>query len=87
MYTTPHNFNTTVTFDEQAKWLVMARGPIAIACNLSERRQQTPLSTGKDARIILASEKEVQLVGDRVELPPDSVAIIEAVGIGSAMRQ
>jgi maltooligosyltrehalose trehalohydrolase len=78
----------TVTFDEQAKWLVMARGPIALACNLSERRQQTPLSTGKDARILLASEKEIQLAGDGVELPPDSVAVIDAIGNrGAAMRQ
>ncbi|HEX2241860.1 MAG TPA: malto-oligosyltrehalose trehalohydrolase, partial [Gammaproteobacteria bacterium] len=71
----------TVTFDERAKWLVMGRGPIAIACNLSERRQQTPLSTGKDARILLASDKEIQLAGDQVDLPAESVAIIEAVGI------
>jgi maltooligosyltrehalose trehalohydrolase len=70
----------TATFDEQAKWLVMARGPIALACNLSERRQQTPLSTRKDARILLASEKEIQLSGDGVELPPDSVAVVEAIG-------
>ncbi len=78
----------SVTFDEQAKWLVMARGPIAVACNLSERRQQTPLSTGKNAHILLASEKEIQLVGEGVELPPDSVAIVEAIGNrGSAMRQ
>jgi hypothetical protein len=66
----------------------MARGPIAVACNLSERRQRTPLSTGKDARILLASEKEIQLNDDSVELPPDSVAIVEAIGnCGSAMRQ
>jgi maltooligosyltrehalose trehalohydrolase len=78
----------TVTFDEQAKWLVMARGPIALACNLSERRQQTPLSTGKDARILLASEKEIQLVGNGIELAPESVAIVEAIGHrGSAIRQ
>jgi maltooligosyltrehalose trehalohydrolase len=78
----------SVTFDDQAKWLVMARGPIAVACNLSERRQRTPLSTGKDARILLASEKEIQLNDDSVELPPDSVAIVEAIGnCGSAMRQ
>ena len=76
------------TFDEQAKWLVMARGPITVACNLSERRQRMPLRTGKDARILLASEKEIQLLGDGVELPPDSVAIIEAIGNrGSATRQ
>ena len=78
----------SVTFDEQAKWLVMARGPIAVACNLSQRRQQTPLSTGKEARILLASEKETQLVANRVELPPDSVAVVEANGNrGSATRQ
>jgi maltooligosyltrehalose trehalohydrolase len=70
----------SVTFDEQDKWLVMARGPIAIACNLSERRQQTPLSTGKDARILLASEKEIQPAGNGVELPPDSVAVVETIG-------
>ena len=68
----------TVTFDEQAKWLVMARGSITLTCNLSERRQLMPVSIGKDARILLASEKEIQLAGDGVELPPDSVAIIEA---------
>jgi maltooligosyltrehalose trehalohydrolase len=78
----------TVTFDEKAKWLVMARGPIALACNLSERRQQMPLSSGKDARILLASEKEIQLAGDGVELPPDSVAVVDAIGNrGSAKRQ
>jgi maltooligosyltrehalose trehalohydrolase len=77
----------TVTFDEQAKWLVMARGPIALACSLSERRQLTPLSIGKDARILLASEKEIQLAGDGVELPPDSVAIIEDRHRDFAMRQ
>ena len=78
----------TVAFDEQAKWLVMTRGPIAVACNISERRQRTPLSAGKNARILLGSEKEIQLVGDSVELLPDSVAIVEAIGNrGSAMRQ
>ena len=78
----------TVAFDEQGKWLVMTRGPIAVACNISERRQRTPLSAGKNARILLGSEKEIQLVGDSVELLPDSVAIVEAIGNrGSAMRQ
>ena len=76
----------TVTFDEQAKWLVMARGSITLTCNLSERRQLTPVSIGKDARILLSSEKEIQLAGDGVELPPDSVAIIEDRHRGFGMR-
>jgi maltooligosyltrehalose trehalohydrolase len=69
-----------VSFDEQAKWLVMARGAIAVACNLSERRQRAPVSTGKHARILLACEKEVQVIGDQVELPPNSVAVLERNG-------
>jgi maltooligosyltrehalose trehalohydrolase len=78
----------TVTCDEQAKWLVMARDAMAVACNLSERRQRVPVSSGKDARILLASEKEVQVVGDGVELPPASVAVLVATGNGgSAIRQ
>jgi maltooligosyltrehalose trehalohydrolase len=78
----------TVSYDDQAKWLVMARGTIAVACNLSERRQRTPVGTGKDARILLASEKEIQLAGDHVELPPDSVAVLETIRHGgSAVRQ
>ena len=77
----------SVTFDEQQKWLVMARGPIAVACNLSQRRQHTPLSSGQDARILLASEKEIRIVGDGIELPPDSVAVVEASGNHSAVRR
>ena len=69
-----------VSFDEQAKWLVMARGAIAVACNLGERRQRAPVSTGNDARILLASEKEVQVAAGTVELPPDSVAVLDATG-------
>jgi maltooligosyltrehalose trehalohydrolase len=69
-----------VSFDEQAKWLVMARGAIAVACNLSERRQRAPVSTGSDARILLASEKEVQVAAGKVELPPDSVAVLDVTG-------
>jgi maltooligosyltrehalose trehalohydrolase len=76
----------SVTFDEQQKWLVMARGPIAIACNLSRGRQHTPLTSGKDARILLASEKEIRLARDGVELPADSMAVIEANGNRSAVR-
>jgi maltooligosyltrehalose trehalohydrolase len=69
-----------VSFEEQAKWLVMARGAIAVACNLSERRQRAPVSTGNDARILLASEKEVQVAAGKVELPPDSVAVLDVTG-------
>jgi maltooligosyltrehalose trehalohydrolase len=67
-----------VSFDEQARWLVMARGHVTVACNLAQRTQRAPARAGDDARILLASEKEVRIVGSEVELPPESVALLMA---------
>ena len=64
-------------FDECAKWLVMKRGPIAVACNLASSRQCVPIkNSGKDTRLIMASELEVKFLVGAIELPPDGVAIL-----------
>ena len=64
-------------FDECAKWFVMRRGPVAVACNLAASRQRVPIrSGGKDTRLIMASELEIQLMGDEIELPQDAVAVV-----------
>jgi hypothetical protein len=49
-----------------------------VACNLAQRAQRAPARAGNDARILLASEKEVRIVGSEVELPPESVALLMA---------
>ena len=55
----------------------MRRGPVAVACNLGGSRQRVPIrSTGKDTRLIMASELEIKLMGGEIELPPDAVAIV-----------
>jgi len=64
-------------FDEDARWLVVERSPLSIACNLAGGRQRVPLPGGLERTLLLASEPSVELVHDGVELPPDSVAIVE----------
>ena len=55
----------------------MRRGSVAVACNLAGSRQRVPISSsGKDTRLIMASELEVKLKGGEIELPPDAVAIV-----------
>jgi maltooligosyltrehalose trehalohydrolase len=64
-----------VHFDERARWLVVARGPIAVACNLAEHTQQIPVGA-ETRRIKLASQAGVSHTVGSVELPADSVAIL-----------
>jgi maltooligosyltrehalose trehalohydrolase len=59
-------------FDESAGWLALERGPVTVAVNLAPRAQAIP-ATGD---VLLASEPYTRPDGDKVELPPESVAII-----------
>ena len=64
------------SFDEQRKWFVVKRGPIVVACNLSQVTQQVPAGIEPGSRLLLASEDKIRLLPEKVELPPDSVAIL-----------
>jgi maltooligosyltrehalose trehalohydrolase len=64
-----------VRFDEAARWLVMDRGPITVACNLGDRSTRVPLPRG-DLRVRLASDARAGLVGGGVQLPPDSLTVL-----------
>jgi maltooligosyltrehalose trehalohydrolase len=65
-----------VSFDEQKKWLVVRRGPVTVACNLNQMTQQVPVPAKPGSRLLLASQNEVRLFQDTVELPSDSIAIL-----------
>jgi maltooligosyltrehalose trehalohydrolase len=62
-------------FDENAKWFVVRRGPVVVACNLSDIAQRVPVGLGRGSKLLLASQDDVQLTDGAVALPPDSVAI------------
>jgi maltooligosyltrehalose trehalohydrolase len=63
-----------VTFDEQAKWLRMRRGTIAVICNLGDREQA--FHETKTSYVILASRSSIQVCQGKLVLPPDSVAVV-----------
>jgi maltooligosyltrehalose trehalohydrolase len=65
-----------VNFDEEGKWLVVRRGPVAVACNLNQMTRQVPVPAKPGSRLLLASQNEVRLFQDTVELPSDSIAIL-----------
>jgi maltooligosyltrehalose trehalohydrolase len=66
---------TEVRFDENAQWLVLSRGRYQVVCNFSEKLNTIPI--GEAGRIILASDTESSIAGDRIELPAESVVIID----------
>ncbi len=65
-----------VTYDEAQRWLVVRRGSLAIACNLSDRRQVVPLP-GSPTGVLLASTTGFVFAAGRVEIDGDSVAVLE----------
>jgi maltooligosyltrehalose trehalohydrolase len=63
-----------VGFDEQDKWLLVERGRVRVACNLGPRR--VSIEIGRGAELLLSSAAHVVLHQSRVELCPDSAAIL-----------
>jgi maltooligosyltrehalose trehalohydrolase len=64
-----------VTVDERRQLLVLRRGEIVVACNFSDTpaRVDTPAS----ARILLASTTGTEITGASVQLPAETVVILE----------
>ena len=62
--------NTTRT----AGWLVVRRGPVAVAANLGGRTWTFP--AGPAAELLAASDPGVERTGQGVVLPPDTVALV-----------
>jgi maltooligosyltrehalose trehalohydrolase len=75
---------TRVQFDEQARWLVVERGKVRVACNLSPGRlwiesggiEAAEPGAAASIEILLCSDTSAAVDGGRVSLGPDSVAIM-----------
>ena len=63
-------------FDESARWLVVERGPISVACNLGAERQRVPIRARRHV-VLLASETGVETIDTAVLLPPEAVAVLK----------
>ncbi|HST63738.1 MAG TPA: malto-oligosyltrehalose trehalohydrolase [Mycobacteriales bacterium] len=65
-----------VAYDEGARWLVVHRGSLRVAVNLSATRQEVPLD-GTPMSVLLSSVPGFVYRDGIVELEPESVAVIE----------
>lgn len=67
---------TCVGFDEAARWLVMTREPLVVACNLADSPQRVPCPGLAGKIPLLLSETGIIIGDDAIELPPSAVGIL-----------
>lgn len=63
-----------VLFDEEKRWLRMDRGLVRVLCNLGH--DAVELENPDALPLLLASRAEIELGGEKLLLPPDSIAIL-----------
>jgi maltooligosyltrehalose trehalohydrolase len=62
-----------VDFDEDARWLLVYRGPFRVVANLSGEARTLPSEADE---VVFASRAGVRLDGGALQLPPESAAIV-----------
>jgi maltooligosyltrehalose trehalohydrolase len=65
-----------INYDEPARWFVMERRAMSVACNFADHPQHILLRFGK-YKTLLASEPDVSAGAESVILPAESVAILK----------
>jgi maltooligosyltrehalose trehalohydrolase len=65
-----------ITWDEDARWLVMRRGQVVVACNLAEHRQVIQID-GSPRSLLLASASGWVFGDGQVETDGESVVVLE----------
>ncbi|OOG22428.1 malto-oligosyltrehalose trehalohydrolase [Thioalkalivibrio denitrificans] len=68
-----------VRFDESERWLMMRRGALAVACNLGTSPRRLDCPAGCHPRILLASDPGVAVTCETIDLPAETVAILDLV--------
>ncbi|CAN5671320.1 malto-oligosyltrehalose trehalohydrolase [soil metagenome] len=65
----------SVRHDEAARWLVLERGAITVACNFGPKPAEVPLPASRRASVLLTSAHEPGTDADAIRLPAESVTI------------
>jgi maltooligosyltrehalose trehalohydrolase len=66
----------SVRFDEARRWLVMDRGGVQVLCNLGDEAVSFDVSEG--FRIALTSRDGVRRAGEKISLPPETLAVLSS---------
>lgn len=67
---------TSVLFDEEARWLIMTRGSAVVVCNFADTSQRIPCAGVEGKDTLLPSEEGVSLEQNAVLMPGQAVAIM-----------
>ncbi|CAN5251092.1 malto-oligosyltrehalose trehalohydrolase [soil metagenome] len=70
----PRLSRVRVDYDEAARWLVVHRGRLRVACNLAGHEQRVPLDA--PAEVLVGTHPSVAAIGTEVELPAESAAVL-----------
>ena len=70
-----------IAWGDEARWFVMRRGQVAVACNLAQERQALPLP-GSPMRVLLASGEGWVFSDGQVETDGESVVVLELASTG-----
>jgi len=73
--TDPRFTRTSVTFDDDERWLVADRGGLRIAANLSDETRTMGLG-GPSGPVLLATQPGVAVEAETVTLPPHTAAVL-----------
>jgi maltooligosyltrehalose trehalohydrolase len=68
-----------VACDARQQWLRLERGPVTLACNLSQTNQHVPLEAGRPMRVLLSSPQGLATHEGGLNLPGESVAVLGGV--------
>jgi maltooligosyltrehalose trehalohydrolase len=68
--------NVRVDYDEHARWLLMTRGSVRVACNFAAEPRRITLEAGAKSKLILKSNLSIELHESWIDLPGESAAIV-----------
>lgn len=71
----------SVEYDEDEEWIVVTRGPIVTACNLSGHERELPLPDKGEWTVLLSSNGDITLREDEIVLPGEIVAILKVLHV------
>ncbi len=75
--TDPRLDQVRADYDEDARWLLVTRGPLRIAANLGDLPVSVPLACWPPAAsVLLASDPDIRIESGVVSLPPASFAVV-----------
>jgi maltooligosyltrehalose trehalohydrolase len=62
--------------NEQEQWVLYEREAITVIANLAEDERRIALRPGRPTEVLLASKPPIELSGDAIRLPPESVVVL-----------